>query len=201
MERAAASQVNLKGAGVAGRDKLGAQRAGTALMSLNQQFAGGTMWTRNAKELQRLGILGAGEWSKGGGGGIVMTPEARKRLGNQLTDPLQFVVKSLLPAMEAHGITNVDDQIREVYSVFGRATSQREIADIVRNKGQIALELDRLEKGQGLDDQLKTANDRDVTQNIENLKAAWDNFLYSLSQSDAVISVLKALTEGIRGTR
>ena len=178
---------------------MGAQRAGTALMSLNQQFAGGTMWTRNAKELQRLGILGAGEWSKGGGGGIVMTPEARKRLGNQLTDPLQFVVKSLLPAMEAHGITNVDDQIREVYSVFGRATSQREIADIVRNKGQIALELDRLEKGQGLDDQLKTANDRDVTQNIENLKAAWDNFLYSLSQSDAVISVLKALTEGIRG--
>ena len=59
---------------------MGAQRAGTALMSLNQEFAGGTMWTRNAKELERLGILNHGEWSKGGGGGIVLTPEARKDL-------------------------------------------------------------------------------------------------------------------------
>jgi hypothetical protein len=41
---------------------MGARRAGTALMSLNQQFSGGTMWTRNAKELERLGILGLGEW-------------------------------------------------------------------------------------------------------------------------------------------
>ena len=86
----------------------------------------------------------------------------------------------------------------EVYSIFGRQTSQREIADIIRNKGQIALELSRLEKGQGLEGQLKTANDTDVTQNIRNLQVAWDNLLYSLSNSETVISVLKALTDGIR---
>lgn len=156
------------------------------------------MWTRNATELERLGILGAGEWHKGGGGGIVLSPEARKRLGTSLSNPLAFVTQTLLPAMEKAGITDVDDQIREVYSIFGRQTSQREIADIIRNKGQIALELSRLEKGQGLEGQLKTANDTDVTQNIRNLQVAWDNLLYSLSNSETVISVLKALTDGIR---
>jgi len=177
---------------------MGAHRAGTAMMSLNQQFAGGTMWTRNATELERLGVLQSGEWHKGGGGGIVLSEAARKRLGTSLTDPLAFVTKTLLPAMEAHGITNIDDQIREVYSILGRQTSQRVVADIIRNRYQIASEIGRLDKGMGLDDQLKAANQHDVEQALNNLSASWKNLLYAVSQSQPVIDFLNAFTDTLR---
>jgi hypothetical protein len=173
-----------------------ANRAGTAIMSMNQQFAGGTMWSRNAEELQRLGILHEGEWHKGGGGGIVMTPEARQRLGKALTDPMNFVVDQLIPAMEKAGIVDQDAQVQEVYSILGRQTSQRAIADIIRNHGQMGLELGRLDKGQGLAAQLATANDKDAEQNLQNLSVAWKNLMYALAgpNSENAITVLKSLT-------
>jgi hypothetical protein len=177
---------------------MGASRAGTALMSLNQQFSGGTMWTRNAKELERLGILHDGEWSKGGGGGIVLSPEARKRLGSALSDPLAFVTQQLVPAMQAHGITNQDDQVREIFSLIGRQTGQREIVDILRNSGQIGLEIGRLDSGKGLDDQIK-ANRKDVEQGLNNVSTAWTNLWLAVAgpNSENEIWVLEKLTNGI----
>ena len=101
--------------------------------------------------------------------------------------------------MEKHGITDVDDQIREVYSVFGRQTTQREIADIIRNKGQIGLELGRLSTGKDVDGQLKIANDRDLEQNLNNVAAAWKNFTLALGgpNNENFIKVLQATTSAL----
>lgn len=178
---------------------MGAPRAGTAMMSLKNQFAGGKMWKRNAVELERLGILKPGEYKPGGGGGIMLSPDARKRLGMGLNDPLAFITQTLVPALEAHGYTSTDDQINEIYTLFGRQTSQREIADILRNRSQIGGELGRLEAGQGLDEQLKSANMHDVTQNLNNLSAAFTNFFTALGgpNSENYINILQKLTSGL----
>jgi hypothetical protein len=95
---------------------MGGPRAGTAMMSLFQQFSGGVMARRQVEELERLGFLGPGEvMGLGGGGGhgrpgghlhmwgapkgfgagrsyrvgpggVSISPEARRRLSGALGD-------------------------------------------------------------------------------------------------------------------
>ena len=67
---------------------------------------------------ERLDILHHGEWEKGGGGGVVLSPEARKQLGTQLNDPLEFVVKTLLPALNKAHVTGRQSEFKAKYIQF-----------------------------------------------------------------------------------
>jgi Phage tail lysozyme len=177
---------------------MGGPRAGTAMMSTFSQFAGGVMFKRSAEELQRLGMLKPDEWSTSGGR-VILSPEAKKRLGTMFQDPLTAVTQSLLPAMQAQGITSSDDQIRELFSVLGRQTSQREIADIARNWKQMIGEMGRMNTGLGLEGSYAAANSGDVEQNLSNLSQAWKDFWYAVAgpNSEREIAALKMLTGAV----
>ena len=179
---------------------MGGPRVGTAIMSTMQQFAGGTMYARNAQALQDIGILKSDEWStKGGGGRVILTPEARSRLAKEFNQPLDAVLGDLIPKLKAAGYTDPDKMIQELFAIFSRQTTQRVFADLIRNKGQIVRELNRINSSPGLDQALGLANTYDVKQNIKNLDAAWRDLMYALAgpNSSTEISVLKLLTGGI----
>ena len=65
----------------------GAARAGTAATSLFNQMVGGVMPIHTAQEMQKMGILGAGEWYSDHGH-VVMNDAASHRLQNDMRDPV-----------------------------------------------------------------------------------------------------------------
>ena len=180
---------------------MGGPRAGTGAMSLFQQMAGGTMFKRNAQELQELGMLKEDEWSTDKGGRVILSAEAKERLGKMATDLKHLVLGGLTDAMVAHGYDSPDAQVRELFSLLPRQTTQRLLSDIIRNRGQVVRELERMEKGLGTDASYDAANQNDVQQNLVNLTAAYKNFWYAVAgpNSENTIAVLKSLTGAIEG--
>ena len=118
--------------------QMGGNRFGTAEMSLFQQFAGGTMTANRAKSLQELGILKEGDWTASRGGGVTWSKEGAERrqafLGEG--DPIKFTER-MKQAMIDVGIVDTNKQILKLFEVLSRATTQREIGDILRNLPQM----------------------------------------------------------------
>ena len=178
---------------------MGGPRYGTATMSLMQQMAGGTMFKRNAEALQEIGILNQGEWGTSGGR-VIVQQQARDRLAKIFNQPLEAVLGTLLPAMTSHGITDPVKQVQELFALFTRQTTQREMADMLMNWGQMQREVERMQQAKGLNESLDLANSGDVSQNMDNLAKAWQNFLYSFSDAntDMFVGVLGKMTDGIQ---
>jgi hypothetical protein len=183
---------------------MGGPRAGTAIMSEWQQMAGGVMYARVAKEMERIGLLAPGEWTTTKGGGVHLEEVASKRLTAQMgKDPLAFIGDTLLPAMKSHGITEAEDQIREVFKLFGRQTVERLNADMIRNFQQMIQERGRIEGALGIDAARDLANSKDVEQALHNVSAAWRNFEYALAGpgSENIVTMLNTVTGGINSMR
>jgi hypothetical protein len=179
---------------------MGGGRAGTAMMSLYQQMIGGTMYSRNAEEMQRLGLISADEWHKDGGH-VVLAPDAAKRLAAGIgNDPLEWVSKTLIPAMDAHGITDPNEQMQELFRLLTRQTTQRASADWIRNMQQMIQERGRIEKAPGLDEAMQMQQG-DVTQGIRNMQSAWHNLLDTLVGQDgkAGLGILNSLKDTFNG--
>jgi hypothetical protein len=179
---------------------MGGGRAGTAMMSLYQQMAGGTMYTRNAEEMQRLGLITAGEWHKDGGH-VVLTPGASRRLTSQIgDDPLSWVQNTVIPAMESRGIKDPEEQMNELFRLLTRQTTQRASADWIRNMQQMLSERERIKGGMDLDGSLGVANSQDVEQSLHNLSTAWQNLLYAIAgpNSEAEVAVINKMTDALR---
>jgi hypothetical protein len=179
---------------------MGAQRAGTASMSLMQQFAGGTMFTRNAAALQEHGLLQEGEWSKSGGR-VVLTDAASKRLMDLIKrDPLEFV-QNLMKDYAAKGITSPDDQIRAVFRDFGRQTTQREVADIMLNIQQMLSERQRIVSALSGGGAFNVQNLHDITQAVHDVSAAFENLRLAIGgpQSDRIAAGINAIASAASG--
>jgi hypothetical protein len=182
---------------------MGGWRAGTAMMSLFQQMAGGMMPKRTAIGMQELGLLGPDEWRSGGGGGagggVILTEEASKRLSGLIQkDPLQFA-ETIKKLMEDKGITSNEEQIRSLFRILGRQTTQRFTADELRNMTQIIGERLRIQGALPTDAAMAAQNKGDVAQNMRNLQAAWDNLQFAIAgpNTENTIAVLHALTGAI----
>ena len=181
---------------------MGAQRFGTASMSLMQQFAGGTMFTRNAEALQEHGLLNKGEWKKEAGR-VVLTPEAEKRLMDMIkNDPLEFVQK-LMKDYAAKGVTAPDDQIMAIFRDFGRQTTQREVSDIMMNIHQMENERDQIKKSLDVGGALIIQNAKDIETSLHNVGAAFENLKTAIGGSDGkitfVVSAINEISTSLRG--
>jgi hypothetical protein len=174
---------------------MGGPRAGTSMMSMMQQFAGGTMFARSAQALQDIGELKEGEWSVKGGR-VILNQEARQRLAKEFSDPLS-AMENLIPKLKEHGYDTPDKMVNELFALFNRQTTQRAMADLLRNWGQIERELKRMESGLGVDPAYDDANKGDVKQNLVNLTTAYENFWYAVAgpNSENELSVLHSLTD------
>jgi hypothetical protein len=176
---------------------MGGSRTGTAMMSLQQQMAGGTMFKRTAEAMEEIGLLKEGEW-KTSGGRVVLTPEARERLSALFRNPTEATAQ-VLEALEKHGYDTPEKQNAEIFAIFGRATTQRAMADLLRNRGQIDRELGMFGKAEGVAGQNKITDAEDMKQVLSNLSTAWHNFVLAISgpQSQVFINVLQTMTGAV----
>jgi hypothetical protein len=194
---------------------MGGPRAGTAMMSLWQQMAGGVMYRRTAEAMQDLGLLKPGEWYMSAGH-VVLEDVASKRLTAQMgKDPLEWIQKTIMPALEnkglkgedtrggpeggdiPKGITDPDDQIRWVFKFLQRQTTQRFTADMMRNMNQLLSERERILHGLTIPESLG-AQTKDVEQAMHNVSTAFQNLLYTLGGTgENVASALNKLAAAI----
>jgi hypothetical protein len=177
---------------------MGGQRAGTAFLSLWQQMAGGTMFTRTAEGMQDVGLLKPEDWHTDHGR-VILHNEASRRLTNLIgKDPLDLAA-NLVEHFKNQGITDPLEQMRMVMRTMNRQTTQRFTAEQVSNFHQMIAERDRMRQGMGANDAFGTIMNQSVTANIEAVKNAWTNLLTAVAgpNSENVISVLQSLTSGM----
>jgi hypothetical protein len=205
---------------------MGAYRTGTAEMSLYQQFIGGKMGRSQAEELVKLGILSPGDVRESGRGighhlharygprGIgrstggseggrmnLLNSEGQQKLAEFLGDnPLEAAGRMRLQ-MEKQGITDPKAQLQEIFKAFGRNTTQRLMADIVRSFTQITGEIGRLDTSADVEGMIKIAHDTSIPYNLLELNAAWKELLYTLSDSSnsVIVGWLHSFTGTIQG--
>lgn len=180
---------------------MGASRAGTASMSMFQQLAGGTMTRRTVEEMQRVGLISADEWraAKGGGGHIVVTPEATRRLAALASDPLKMVEETLMPKFKQMGMSS-QDMLVEVFRLFGQRTTQRLVADLMNNQPQFARLRGMFGDVSTIPQAYKELQGADLSTNIRDLSAAWGGLMAALgtAATPQAISLLKDLTAGVK---
>lgn len=182
---------------------MGGPRAGTAMMSLFQQFAGGTMFKGTAQHMQDIGLLKEGEWGVSGGR-VQINEEASKRLGEVFkTDPMKGLTEILMPAMKEHGFDSPDDQIRELFKILQRQTTQRFLGEGAMNVNQMLAEVEREKHGQRLNDSAATQNSNDLEVAIHNLGASFNVLGTAIGGTDSEIAVmvggLNSLTRAVGG--
>jgi hypothetical protein len=177
---------------------MGGQRAGTALLSMWQQMAGGTMFTRTAEGLQDLGLLKQGEWHTDHGRVILGDDASRRLTGLIGKDPLDLVAK-IDENLKAQGVTDPEERARKVMRAFGRQTTQRLTTEELNNYQQMLAERERLQGGLGAEGSIGLINSQSVTANMVALSNAWTNLLTAVAgpNSQNVISVLQTLTGSI----
>jgi hypothetical protein len=202
---------------------MGAAQTGTALMSLNQQLLGGQGFSQRIRdEWVRLGMAKEGDFVggrqgtaahhlrlpggitvRGGGshlgfgGGIVMSPDLRERLRGEMgEDLLGYVANKLIPSMVGAGITDPQKQSAEVYSLYGRGTTQRFMAELIRDNQRLIEERQRLSGAMGYQDATGVLAAHSVPYNIGALDKAWNNLLQTLSgpNSENTIWILQKMT-------
>ena len=177
---------------------MGGPRAGTAYLSLWQQMAGGTMFTRTAEGMEAVGLLKPSDWHTDHGR-VILHDDASRRLTKLIgKDPLDLAA-NLVEHFKQTGVTDPGEQMRLVMRALGRQTTQRYTAEEVTNFHQMLAERGRLAQGMGVDSSLGLINNQSVTANMEALKNAWTNLLTAVagSNSENVIAVLQSLTSHI----
>lgn len=191
-------------------------RAGTALTSAFQQFGGGIMRQSSAEEAAALGLIGPGSLGEGGGpswargahggghwrpgrgaGRIIFdektldTPFARALQ----TDPA-IAAQILEQQLLAHGFDTVEKQTKELFKVFGRATTQRLFSDLLGNLPQLLEERHRMLQAIGITAGNQLANTQDPEQAMRNLNAAYEDMIGKISLPGAIAAIPTMKTVG-----
>lgn len=179
---------------------MGGQRSGTAMMSLFQQMAGGTMFKRTAESMQELGLLKKGEWSTSGGR-VVISDEASKRLSEMFQKSPMEGIANLQKVMEMNGLTDRDAQMREIFRLLGRATTQRFAGEGLTNYQQMIKEGQQLSNAQGVDSAQLTANSTSISVAMHNLTASFAELGQTLGgpQAEAIVTGINHIAGAVRG--
>jgi hypothetical protein len=191
---------------------MGGQRSGTAMMSLFQQMAGGTMFSRSANAMQQIGLLGPkGEIDKATGkvaggadwatdhGRVVISDAASKRLSEFFEkNPMEGIAK-LQQTMVAAGITDPQAQMRELFQILGRATTQRFVGEGLTNFNQQISAGNQLMNAQGYKEAGETAANNSIPNAMNNLYAAITVLEESLGEAhiQAIVAGINKLTGGV----
>jgi hypothetical protein len=193
---------------------MGGQRSGTAMMSLFQQLAGGTMFSRSANAMQQIGLLGPkGEIDPATGkvkgnadwatdhGRVVISEAASKRLSEFFEKNPMEGIKKLQETMVAAGITDPQAQMRELFQILGRATTQRFVGEGLTNYQQMIREGEQLGNAQDIPTALATGNDNSIPIAMHSLYSAITVLEESLGEShiQAIVEGIKKITGVING--
>jgi hypothetical protein len=174
---------------------MGGNRAGTAAAAVQRQFAGGVMTKSKAEELTNIGIFKPGDYEVGKGGHVTFKNDAGQSFVDKLQkDPLDAVVKDLIPALESHGFDTNEKITKELYRILGTAPEQREIYEIIRGREQIHQERERAMGALAPGASMATLNASDPTQVTSAFTTAFKDLLGAMGGP-----LMQSAIPGIRG--
>jgi hypothetical protein len=171
-------------------------RAGTAMQAINRQFTGGKMNIDTAKELERLGIAKPGDFEFEHGKVITKTGSMRTAVDQLQNDPLSFMVNTIVPALNAKGLTSVKDVQAEGYRMFGTGPAQRLMFELFRGQEQIKQERARAQAALAPGAAFASAQEHDPVQGMAAFTKAFNDMLGAIGGPTltAAIPGMNALT-------
>lgn len=169
-------------------------RVGTGLTSLFSQLVGGTMPLHVAVEMQRMGMMGPGEWHREAGK-VVIGPEATRRFQEAMKNPIEYITGPLNDMMSGRGM-NDQEKLLEVFRLFGRQTTQRLVAEALSSEPQYARSRGIFNNIPGLDERWDLLQRENLTHNITAFTAAWQGLMEALGEAGipTAITILQSLT-------
>jgi hypothetical protein len=118
-------------------ESMGGHRSGTALAAISRQLTGGIMTQRVASEMQRYGLINRGGVEVRRGGHVVVRPGAVRNGSEFQSDPVAWIRGTLLPGLQARGVTTQQDQLQAIFRLFGTETARRFVTQILLSQQQI----------------------------------------------------------------
>lgn len=180
---------------------LGAERSGTAVMSLFTQMIGHVVaGQRVAVAMQDAGMLTPGKWRVGRGGKVSMDKDAVPDQAGFMDHPFTWLhdrLEALRNRKDKSGKPISSDQIiQDIFQFSSRATSARLISDIDANWPIIQNEEARWRRMPDPETIFKEQNAKDLSVNMHNLTEAWKNFAAALGDAGVgpAITILHGLT-------
>lgn len=184
---------------------MGGERAGTALNALAMQFKGGKMNQYNARAMHDIGLLPDYMFGKDGkllkkyryGIGRVEIPAgalADQSLYNK--SPGAWLMQVLLPHLEAHGYTTVQEQQNYMYRLLSRTTGIRGMQDLITNLPQIE-KYYAAQQAQQKQDNYQTIVKNNPLLQAESLNAAFSAFMSTSGQTwmPQAIKMINGMTD------
>lgn len=174
--------------------------AGTAMSAFYRQFVGGHMTQAAAEMMKKYGLIDESkvEYTKAG---LIkrLEPGAVKDSELAKTNPYQWIQKTFLPALAAHGVTS-KEQIEDVGAVLAsKDTTGQALGIFATQRSRIEKDLDSERKALGLDASIAEINKNDmgiafqgVTEQFKNLLAIAGGPL-----AQPAVAGMHAIAEGI----
>ena len=181
----------------AAMNAMGSSKSGTAVMSLFQQMVGHVVaGKRVAEAMQAAGFLKPGSWKVERGGHVVMAPDALVDQKDFQTNPFTWLHAHL---QQLHQMKGGDDIIQQIFQLSSRQTTARLLSDIDANWPVFQNEFHRQQRVPNVEQLNKIQNEADLSKNIANFQAAWDNLMTALGAQGVPVAInfLHTLTDGI----
>lgn len=175
----------------------GAARTGTAITSLFSQMVGGTMPVHVAEEMQRMGLMRAGEW-RSDHGHVVMQPSVTERMQGIQSDPIGFITGPLDAMLTARGM-DAQAKLLEVFKLFGRQTTQRLVAEAMSAEPQFTRARSMFQGIPNTRQEYTRLYNEDLDTNIKSFQAAWKGLMEALGEQGVpvAISLIHNLTDAL----
>jgi hypothetical protein len=104
--------------------EMGGSRVGTGLMSAYNNLAQGRSTVRAAREMMRLGLLNPKDVEYDKVGQVrAIHPGALQNFGTFTSDPGQWMMQTLVPALKKAGYTTQEQMMNEMGVIFGNRTA------------------------------------------------------------------------------
>ena len=179
-------------------NEMGGQRAGTALSSMSNQLLGGVMPQRVVADWEKLHLINMKDVTATRTG-VRVSAGAITNSAAFGADPVAWVERTLLPAMEKAGFSR-QAQVTEIMRLFSRTTSQREA-------GIMATQLVQIQKDYGQQVQamptaatVKQLYGQSYDQNLLNMQGAYNTLMQQLGTTSlpTLVPLMQELTKGIQ---
>ena len=175
---------------------MGSSRAGTAEGSLHQQIIGGTMTEKVAEELKKHGLLK--EYRVGRGGHIIPNSASVTGKDEFERNPFGWVNDVVVPQLQKEGM-NPRQILEEISHLFGRATTQRLVGEMINNKAQFERTNKVFQQSFGIGASKAELDSKDLTTNLNGLQGAWTGLMQAVGEAGVptAIKLIQDLTHAI----
>ena len=175
---------------------MGSSRAGTATGSLYQQMIGGTMTQKVAAELKKHGLIDS--YQVGRGGEIIPQSANIKEKALFEKNEFQWINDVVVPKLQAEGM-NPRQVLEEVSHLFGRATTQRLVGEMINNKPQFERTAELFKQAMDIEKAMDELNKNDLDTNLRGLEGAWRGLMEAVGEQGVpvAISMIHGLTDVI----